>query len=339
MSKSGKARRRRAAVTAVARRVEVRTLPARQPVVLPVERDAITELLGATAHPGLVRAAPHRRRIRWAIVAPVLLVVAVFGLLWFQYRSDHATSSNAAVRGNVSEIGARIGGRVASVAVDVGDRVQTGQVLVQLEDRHLQAELEEARAQVTGARAQAAAARRTHAMYNELHALGAASRAELNRVDSERRVREANLLAAQARVTRAETELASAAIRAPQSGAIVRRIVQPGGAIEAGQPVLAMSLGEDLWVEAWIDEGDLESIRPGGKATVTFHAFPGRDFTGVVERVGLATDLELPDSAMPQPRFARMRSAPVIGVRIRLDNPPPQLMPGLSAMVAIKKED
>jgi hypothetical protein len=42
---------------------------------------------------------------------------------------------------------------------------------------------------------------------------------------------------------------------------------------------------------------------------------------------------------MPHPRFARMRAAPVIGVRIRLDEPPPNLVPGLSAMVAIKKED
>jgi RND family efflux transporter MFP subunit len=270
--------------------------------------------------------------------ATLLLTVAVFTLLWLQYRSGHATSTNAAVRGHVAEIGTRIGGRIASVAVDVGDRVETGQVLVQLEDRHLLAELEEARAKVAAARVQVEAARRTHAMQRELYEVGGASRAELNGADSERRVREADVLAAQARVTRAETELESAAIRAPQSGAIVRRIVQPGGAVEAGQPVVAMWLGTDVWVEAWIDEEDLGLIRRGGPASVTFHAFPGQEFTGVVERVGLATDLELPDSVVPQPRFARMRTAPVVGVRIRLDAPPPHLLPGLSASVAIRKE-
>lgn len=341
MPASRRRRRREAAsdaATAVAR-IAVTTVETHQPGTVPVRRDAISELLGSTADPRLVIAPPHRRPRRLAIVAGVVLVVAVAALLWIQYRTGHTTSNNAAVRANVAEIGTRIGGRVAAVTVDVGDRVEAGQVLVQLEDRHLVAELEEARAQVAAARERAAAARRTHALQRELQALGGVSRAELHRADSERRVREADLLAAQARVTRAEAELASSAIRAPQAGSIVRRIVQPGGALEAGQPVLAMWLGEDLWVEAWINEEDLESVRPGGKAAVTFHAFPGREFTGVVERVGLATDLELPDSAMPHPRFARMRAAPVIGVRIRLDNPPPHLVPGLSAIVAIKKED
>jgi multidrug resistance efflux pump len=337
---SPRKRRRRAAGepgTAVAR-VAVTTVGTHQPGMVPVRRDAISELLGASADPRLVVAAPGHSRRRWAIAAAVVLILAVAGLLWVQYRTGHTTSNNAAVRANVSEIGTRIGGRVAAVTVDVGDRVEAGQVLVQLEDRHLVAELEEARAQVTGARERAAAARRTHALQRQLHGMGGVSRAELERADSERRVREADLLAAQARVTRAEAELASSAIRAPQAGSIVRRIVQPGGALEAGQPVLAMWLGDDLWVEAWIDEADLESVRLGGKAAVTFHAFPGRQFTGVVERVGLATDLEHPDSAMPHPRFARMRAAPVLGVRIRLDDPPPHLVPGLSAMVAIKKE-
>jgi hypothetical protein len=32
-----------------------------------------------------------------------------------------------------------------------------------------------------------------------------------------------------------------------------------------------------------------------------------------------------------------MRSAPVVGVRIRLDDPPLELLPGLSAIVAIRK--
>jgi membrane fusion protein (multidrug efflux system) len=150
-------------------------------------------------------------------------------------------------------------------------------------------------------------------------------------------VLEADLLAARARLTRAETDLESAAIRAPEDGAIVRRVVQPGVAVEAGQPVISMWLGDDLWVEAWIDEEDLGFVRRGGKAVVTFQALPGREFTGVVERIGLATDLEIPESDVPQPRFTRMRDAPVVGVRIRLAEPPPHLVPGLSAVVAIER--
>jgi multidrug resistance efflux pump len=332
------------------------------------------------------------------------------------FRSS-VTSNNAAVRGYVTEIGTRIDGLVASVAVDVGDEVENSQVLVQLEDRALRAQVEEMRAQVAAlegtiaaestavelesaqiirqraesdaqiaaARANAEAwrieateARRSHEVQSQLAARGgfvaaetlrgaesaartaearlqeaqanatAMERSAVGRTSGARdavtirrsriAVLEADLRAAQARLSRAEADLESAAIRAPSDGAIVRRIVQPGGAIEAGQPVISMWLGDDLWVESWIDEEQLGSIRVGNQATVTFHALPGREFTGRVERIGLATDLEIPDEEVPQPRFTRMRGAPVVSVRIRLDEQPADLLPGLSAVVSIRKE-
>lgn len=150
-------------------------------------------------------------------------------------------------------------------------------------------------------------------------------------------VLEADLVRAEARLARAEANLDAALIRAPGDGAIVRRIIQPGGSIEVGQPVVSMLLGDDVWVEAWIDEEDIGHVRLGDRAMVTFHSFPGRKFAGMVDKIGLATDLEMPESEVPKPRFSRMRSAPVVGVRIRLDQPPRDLLPGLSAVVAIDK--
>ena len=152
-------------------------------------------------------------------------------------------------------------------------------------------------------------------------------------------VLEAELLRARARLARAEADLDGTSIRAPEDGAIVRRVVQPGGSVEAGQPILAMWLGRDVWVEAWVDEDDIGKVRVGSVATVSFHSLPGREFAGVVDKIGLSTDFEIPDAQVPQPRFSRMRSAPVVGVRIRLHEPPPELVPGLSAVVAIRKAE
>jgi len=152
-------------------------------------------------------------------------------------------------------------------------------------------------------------------------------------------VLEADLLRAQARLTRAEAGLDGASIRAPADGAIVRRIIQPGGSVEVGQPIISMWLGKEVWVEAWIDEDDIGSVSLGSEAAVTFHSFPGREFMGLVDKIGLATDLEIPDSEVPQPRFSRMRGAPVVGVVIVLHEPPLDLLPGLSAVVAIRKAE
>ena len=90
-------------------------------------------------------------------------------------------------------------------------------------------------------------------------------------------------------------------------------------------------------MEAWLDEDDLGNVPVGSRATVTFKSYPDLEFTGVVEKIGVSTDIELPDSEVPQPRRERMRDAPVISVRIGLDAPAEDLFPGLSAVVGIEK--
>ncbi len=152
-------------------------------------------------------------------------------------------------------------------------------------------------------------------------------------------VLESDIAAYEAELTLAEANLEATIIRAPDDGAVVRRIVQPGGSIAVGQPVVALWVGEKIWVEAWLDEDDLANVVIGSPATVTFKSHPDREFAGVVETLGVSTDVELPDAVVPQPRRDRLRDEPVISVRIRLDDPAQDLFPGLSAVVGIRKKD
>src|SRR5688572_30567112 len=62
------------------------------------------------------------RRARWAVAGAVVLALALPVQILLGYGS-RVTSSNAAVRGYVTEIGTSVTGLVASVSVDVGDRV------------------------------------------------------------------------------------------------------------------------------------------------------------------------------------------------------------------------
>ena len=151
-------------------------------------------------------------------------------------------------------------------------------------------------------------------------------------------VLESEISAFNAEVALAEANLESTIIRAPDNGAVVRRIVQPGGSTSVGQPIISLWVGGDLWVEAWLDEDDLAEVAVGSPATVTFKSHPDREFTGVVESLGVSTDIELPDTEVPQPRSERMRATPLISARIRLDDPSSDLFPGLSAVVGIRKK-
>lgn len=150
-------------------------------------------------------------------------------------------------------------------------------------------------------------------------------------------VLDAALSRARARLAVSQADLEGTLIRAPADGAVVRRILQPGGSVDVGTPVMSLWLGDEVWIEAWLDEDDIPFVKRGSVARVTLQSFPGREFAGVVERIGLTTDFEMPPSEVPQPRFARMRGAPVVGVGIRLADPPAQLLPGLSAVVGIRK--
>lgn len=196
--------------------------------------------------------------------------------------------------------------------------------------REAQAKARTAQALVKSARAEYAAAQSAEQRAN-LDSEGLALRKQ--RIA----VLEASLSRARARLAAAEADLESTLIRAPADGAVVRRILQPGGSVDVGTPVMSLWLGDDVWVEAWLDEDDIPFVKKGSAARVTLQSFPGREFVGVVERIGLTTDFEMPPSEVPQPRFARMRGAPVVGVGIRLEDPPEQLLPGLSAVVGIRK--
>lgn len=147
---------------------------------------------------------------------------------------------------------------------------------------------------------------------------------------------EAGVRAERARLARAQADLEATLVRAPDNGTVVRWLVRQGGSIDVGRPVVSLSIGDETWIEAWIDEEDLQRVRVGDVAAVTLPADPGREHAGIVESIGATTDLEMPEAAVPLPRFARMRATPVLAARVRLNAPVPGLRPGLSAVVAIR---
>jgi multidrug resistance efflux pump len=164
----------------------------------------------------------------------------------------------------------------------------------------------------------------------EVESEGLAVRAR--RVD----VLEAEVAAYRAELSLAEADLKAAVIRAPADGWVVRRIAEPGASVVVGQPVVALWLGREVWVEAWIEEDDLAKVAAGNEAHVTVKPYPRRVYSGSVESIGASTDFELPDAAVPQPRNTRIRATPVICVRVRLEGSD-GLFPGLSAVVGIRK--
>ncbi len=92
--------------------------------------------------------------IRLLVVLVIVLATAAavaIAVPWGRYRYDHIVLSEATVKGTVAKIGVRLEGRIKSVEVEIGQRVAKGDVLLRMEDRHLEATRERARGELLSA--------------------------------------------------------------------------------------------------------------------------------------------------------------------------------------------
>ena len=59
-------------------------------------------------------------------------------------------SRNAVVKGQITEVGTRFNGLLATIEAGDGEQVQAGQILARLSDKHIEAEVQEIQAKIEG---------------------------------------------------------------------------------------------------------------------------------------------------------------------------------------------
>jgi HlyD family secretion protein len=205
------------------------------------------------------------------------------------------------------QISAQVVARITELPFREGDFVRRGDVVVRLDARDLTANLESAQAQLRAeeARLQGAEAALVEAE-RELARIGAlvASRdvavAELDSAEahyrralSQRDATRHTIDHARALIARARKDVENAVIVAPFDGRIVRLNAEVGELVLVGtlnNPASVIMEIADLSVmlmKARLDEANVGPVREGQPARITINAFPGRTFSGRVDRVGL----------------------------------------------------
>ena len=100
---------------------------------------------------------PPPKKSPLKILIPIVLLTAAIGIgvryVFFPTRSDVLELSGR-VEGYETDLGAKVGGRIATIAVREGDTVHQGDVVATLEDTELQAQLQTAKANVAAAQQQ-----------------------------------------------------------------------------------------------------------------------------------------------------------------------------------------
>jgi RND family efflux transporter MFP subunit len=211
------------------------------------------------------------------------------------------------------KIGPTVAGRVKRVEVQVGDRVQAGQLLgemdpVDLDDRIAaqEAALKRAEAGVPAAEAQVRemAARQSYAeaqasRYETLLQAGSASEEAVGAKRQESQVTNAGLAASRANLEVAQQELArvradrevllrqraNLRLVAPMDGLVAARNADPGTTVVAGQPVVEVIDPTSLWVNVRFDQ-----LRAGLPAKVVLRSQASGTVAGQVLRVEPVAD-------------------------------------------------
>jgi membrane fusion protein (multidrug efflux system) len=99
---------------------------------------------------------------------------------------------------------------------------------------------------------------------------------------------EAKVKLAEASVEQARLNLQYTTIRSAAKGLVSKKSVEPGQIVQAGQPLMALVVLDDIWVTANFKETQLRSMRPGQRVTVSVDAY-GRKYAGHVDSIAAAT--------------------------------------------------
>jgi HlyD family secretion protein len=201
---------------------------------------------------------------------------------------------------------ANVVGKVVNVAVQEGDEVEKGELILVIDPGEKQAIRRQADAEVARAKAQQdlarAELRQAEMDLKRLEGLvqnGLASQTDLDQKRTEREVRAASLAAAdqtarnaRAVLDHARSELEKTEVRAEISGVVVRLAVEEGENVLAGDlynpgsSIVEIADLSTMEAHVLIDETEVVQVKKGQKAEISVDAFPDTTWVGTVTEVG-----------------------------------------------------
>lgn len=216
-----------------------------------------------------------------------------------------------------STLSTKLMGHVVEVAVREGDYVRAGALLVRLDDRDIGARHEQAQAALRSSEAALEEATLQAGRLRALFADSAAPRAQVDAAEAGLVRAEQSVRAARAGAREVESLADYSAIRAPFSGTIVQRFVDPGALAAPGTPLIRIEDASRIRLMAPVAPSVASRVRRGATIEVSIE---GVRTSGIVEAV-------LP-----------ARSASLVTVQVIVDNAGGRYSSGSAATVSVPGE-
>lgn len=197
--------------------------------------------------------------------------------------------SGTARAGVESKLSFKVPGTVRQVLVKVGDAVQRGQLLAQLDSKDYQLQLQQAEAAYQQANAGLQKASSDYDRVRNLYENNNAAKSDLDAVRAAFESATAGVQAADKQRELARLQRSYARLAAPAAGLIAAVNVEPNENIQAGQPVVLLTSAGDLEVDVTVPEVLISSVKKGSDVKVTFDAISDKVYQGIVAEVGVAS--------------------------------------------------
>ncbi|MDH3760494.1 MAG: efflux RND transporter periplasmic adaptor subunit [Gammaproteobacteria bacterium] len=165
-------------------------------------------------------------------------------------------------------LSAEVAGKVESVNFDVDDFVERGEIILRIRDHDYRAQQKKARAALDEANASLQDMQLEYGRSQDLRKQKLISQADFDKARANLKAAQARKSAADANLAQATEQLDHTVLRAPYSGVVVERHVEPGEAVNPGQPIMTgYGLGE-LRVTAMVPQSMIGELRQRRSAQV-----------------------------------------------------------------------
>lgn len=227
------------------------------------------------------------------------------------------------------EVKSKASGEILAVHAETGDVVDANTLLVEVDQRTPRNRLAEAEAALVAARARRTIAETQMKRSETLFETNTLTQADVEQTQLEFANAQAQVVSAEVAVENARIAMDDTDVRAPITGTIIEKTVEPGmvissptQAVSDGTILMKMANLDSIRVRTLVDETDIGKIEPGMPTRVTVAAYPNQPFAGRVLKI--------------EPQAIVEQNVTMFAVLIRLDNPGGTLKPGMNAEVEIQ---
>jgi HlyD family secretion protein len=226
------------------------------------------------------------------------------------------------------EVKSKASGEILQLAVETGQVVKRGDLMVRVDPRIPRNAVAQAQADLEVAQARLANASSQKRRADELFKSQSITEQEHEQALLDFANANAEVIGARVKLENAKDQLDDTNVRAPINGTIIEKSVERGQVISSptndvggGTVLLKMADLNLVQVRTLVDETDIGKIQPGQQATVTVEAFPNRPFSGSVLKI--------------EPQAQTEQNVTMFAVLVRIDNKQGLLRPGMNAEVEI----